>query len=316
MIVLLLATALAGDWEMAASVGAEVDRSPHGTFDLALRKDALTLGIYTDTLEVRYAPSFTRGRAWVAARAELAAAGLMITRWEDGQLTPDNNLFAFYEGVEGGGVLYLPAGLYVGAEAKARYWHFLATPSTTREVPGGRAVLSADALLGFYHPNVHVWLRGGTDWSQRWMPHLHVELTTDLPWIARPHLEIRAGLADGVDEITATRLGGLNPYVIPLAGAAWAEFYVEDYVAVRAGVRAGPEDWFVGATWDVALYDGKRAVGFAAHARYERFGRWIETSLGWAPWLPRQGLVAAALWFRVGADFGKGLGPRRPAEQG
>lgn len=55
-------------------------------------------------------------------------------------------------------------------------------------------------------------------------------------WFALlPRFELRAGWARGQDRVLRTRLGGLNPYVVPLAGAAWAEWLVERYVAGRAG---------------------------------------------------------------------------------
>lgn len=297
-------------WDFRAEAGAQLDFVPHGVANVGVRRRDLSIQWLTDTLDIRMQPSWDRGRAWIALRAEVAMAGLLTHRFADGARTPDQDLFAFYEGLEGGGVAYLPAGFYAGASLSARYWHFLATPNTTREVPGGRPVLTMDGLLGFWHPMVHVWVRAGTDWTLGWQPHVHGQLTTDIPGIVRPAIELRAGWGQDKDEVTATRMGGLNPYVIPLAGATWAEFLVEDYVGGRAGLIGGPESWQVGMVWDGVWHDGDFDQGFAIVGGTQGRGRWIEASLGWAPWLQREKGPALAAWILFGVDWGKGLGPR------
>ncbi len=47
----------------------------------------------------------------------------------------------------------------------------------------------------------------------------------------RPVVEVglRGGLSQGLDDRDRFRVGGDNPWVIPLAGAGWAEFLVDDY---------------------------------------------------------------------------------------
>jgi hypothetical protein len=239
----------------------------------------------------------------------------MNTRWQDGARARDLDLLAFYQGIEGGGVFYLPAGMYIGAEATARVWEFVALPTTERDVPGPRPVLTADAIFGIYHDWTHLYVRAGTDWTDRgFSPHVRAVWTTSLPWLVRPTFALHAGWADNVDEVTATRVGGLNPWVVPLAGAAWAEFLVEDYVAMRLGPEVGQLSegigWSTALTADVTWFDGRREVGFAAWGRYEHKGRFIEAALGYAPWLPRPGSIAMVGWFRVGATWGHKLEPR------
>jgi hypothetical protein len=339
--------------EIRAEVGAEVDRSPHGIVTVGLgwgdvdaRAGRLELQLLTDTLDLRWqvAPNARRaglpaGRVWVAARSQLGAGGLLITRWNEGRLTPERNQLAFAHGIDAGGVFYGPAGLYAGGELRGRAWHFAALPATAAPLLRARGVLTADAVVGLYHPFVHVWIQAGVDLSLLpgtpgagadtatgavAAPHAHVTLATSFPWIVRPLVAVRAGLAAGQDEVTATRLGGLNPYVVPLAGAAWAEFYVEDYVAVRAGPEVGQRgerwSWAAALTADVAQFRGLpgagdadglgRHVGFAAHGRVAERGRWGEIAVGWAPWLPRDAGPALAVYGRLGVDFGRGLRPR------
>ena len=68
--------------------GGEVSATSFGIADLGLRKGPLSLQLYTDTLELRYAPDLARGRYWVAARVEAFAAGLLISPWRDGAPDP------------------------------------------------------------------------------------------------------------------------------------------------------------------------------------------------------------------------------------
>lgn len=298
-------------WELRAAVGAEVGVGPHGVFDVAGRHGDLVLALETLALSVRWEPSGDHGRAWLGARLEPAAAGLLMNLWEDGRPDPSISYLAFMEGVDGGGVAYLPGGLYVGGQAFAQAWEFFGTPSTTVDVPGARPVLRLEALLGFYRPEVHVWVAAGTDWSWGFQPHVRGQLTTAFPWIVRPRVEIRAGWAEATDLVTRVQLGGLNPYVVPLAGAGWGEFRVEDYAAFRVGVEAGQEKWSAALVGDVDFFDGVWAQGFAALGRYDDRGRWIEASLGWAPWLERPvGVPALAGWVRLGIDWGQGFKPR------
>lgn len=311
---LALATASAAPWQSRLEIGAHIGQMPNGLFTIAGRSGPWEIGLYTDTLEAKYAPSFDHGRAWVAVRAEFAMAGLLSSRWQDGAPAPELGLFAFYQGVEGGGVAYLPGGLYLGGQAQARVWEFLPTPATEREVPGPRPYLTAQAVLGVYHPYVHAFVLAGSDWSLGFVPHVRGTVKTSFPWIVRPRIELHAGWADGADELTATRLGGITPHGVPLAGAAWAEFLVEDYAVGRIGPELGQMTdgvgWSTSLTADFAWFDGRREVGFGAWGRYEHRGRFLELGLGYAPFLERPGSIAMTGWLLLGTTWGDGLKPR------
>jgi hypothetical protein len=313
---LCTAAALASPWETRVEFAAHAGRSTNGLATVAGRSGPWELSFFLDTLEAKYAPSFDGGRAWVAARAEFAMAGLLFNRWQDGAPAPELGLFAFYQGVEGGGVAYLPGGLYVGGEAVARVWEFAATPGTEREVPGPRPVLTAHALLGVYHTSIHAWVIAGTDWSLGFAPHVRGTVKTSFSTLVRPRVELHAGWADGTDELTASRLGGITPHGVPLAGAAWAEFYVEDYAVARLGPEVGQLrdgiGWSASLTTDLAWFDGRKEAGFAAWGHYEHRGRYLDLGLGYAPWLPRPGSIAMTGWVQVGVTWGKGWGPRPP----
>src|SRR4051812_22609233 len=77
-----------GPWEARGMVGGEASATAFGILDLGLRKGPLSLQLYTDPLELRYAPELAHGRYWLAARLETFAAGLMISPWSDGAPDP------------------------------------------------------------------------------------------------------------------------------------------------------------------------------------------------------------------------------------
>ena len=79
----------------------------------------------------------------------------------------------------------------------------------------------------------------------------------------------------------------MTPYDVPLAGAAWLEFRVEDYVVSRTGFTASSEQAWVGATLDAGTVGGG-VWGLAAHGGWTR-GAWeLEGSLAWGGGVPRQ----------------------------
>lgn len=304
-------------WELRIAGGGEVSETRFGIFDLGLRKGPLSIQLFTDTLDVRYAPERSRGRWWIAARAETFAAGLMISPWTDGAPDPSRALTAAYLGAEGGGVAYLPGGLYVGGQAMARLYLFFGQPATTIEVPGPTPVFTVDAVLGHYTPASHVWVRGGFDVELGPVqPHIALEATVRPDWAFAPRVEVRGAWARNQDFITRTRLGGLNPYVVPLAGAGWAEFWVESYLALRAGpslriplprrgrLTGSPHTLELSAVGDVAGFDGRIEAGFGLLTRW-RYARYsLDASLGYAPWLRRrEGIPALAGFLLFSVDW-------------
>lgn len=318
MMAALLLTALAqaegpaDTWQWRARVGGEFDAQPHGVFDLGARRGPWSIELQTTALDLRFAPDLEGGRAWVAMRAEPGTAGLFFGRWSEGRPAPDLNLFAISAGVEGGAIGYLPYGLYGGAQGNVQLWSFLGPEHYPGGVPGLQPVVRGELVLGWWRPWIHLWMQAGVDWTTTvgTSPHLNAELVTNLPWIVRPRIEIRAGWSDNTDDVLKRRLGGLNPYVIPLAGAGWAEFWVEDYAAFRVGPEVGQDAWRASLVADLDWFDGVWAVGFAATGRYENRGRWVEAALGYAPWIDRPDSLAMAGWVRVGIDWGRGWGPR------
>ena len=294
-------------WEWRASAGAQIDSATHGTVDAGVRRGPFSVELFTDTLELKWSPESEHGRFWIAARGEAYAAGLLISPWTNGAPDRARALSARYVGLDGGWMRYLPASLYAGVHASVREYTFSARESTRIAVPDATTLGTVDVVLGRYSPDAHVWLRAGFDARPDvFAPHVSGEALWH-PAAARPLapiFELRAGWARSQDFLTLTRVGGLNPYVVPVAGAGWAEWWVENYLAARAGLLWQGEHAQAGVVIDVAAFDSDIKAGTAlvagAHGR-----RWfIDAALGYAPAILRQPDVSrTSLWILAGASW-------------
>ena len=291
MLLLSLASAQDSPWRL--EVGADVQATSHGVLTVAWRQEDLSAGLYTDTLELRWSPEDEGGRAWLAGRVEVGAAGLMISPWTDGAPDPSRAMAAHYGGIEGGRLRYLPRGLYVGTAGSARVWAF--TGGSPSLEP--RLVLSPDLLVGWWSEPVHAWLRAGADVSPVVAPHLQLRVQARAPWRLAPFADLYLGVASNQDEVTLTRLGGLNPYVVPLAGAAWGEFWVEDHAVAHVGAGWHGERIEADLFSDLAAFDGARTAAFGALLALAHAPWSLELKGGVAPWIDRApGVSPAAGW--------------------
>lgn len=311
MTLLMLASAFAAEGESVewtAQLGADVQTTAHGLLTVAVRKGPWSAGLYTDTLDLRWSPESETGRSWIAAGVELGAAGLMITPWSNGAPDPDRAWFAGYAGVEAGRLRYLPGGAYVGWDARVRWWFF--EELGTAPAPDHRPVASAHTIVGVWRPAIQGWASIGGDLQPQGLaPSAQVTLTTRPQWRLAPRAELRAGIAHNQDVVLKTRVGGLMPYVVPLAGAAWGEFWVEDYAAARVGggyhgpIR-GPWSVHADVLVDAVAMDDKRALGFALDTKIRRDHWYLDTAVGWSPWLRRSDdLQPIAAWVLLGREW-------------
>jgi hypothetical protein len=280
----------------------------------------------------------------------------MISPWASGAPVPEAALTAFYAGAEGGRVRYLPGGLYVGIDGQARWWWFGDLDTIDRVVPRGQARGEAAASLGWWSEQGQAWLRAGAHVApdagrialdsplftrepgapiraaglgatgQPVQPFVQlVAKTRPAGWTVAPRGELRAGWSQGQDAVSRTRLGGLNPYVVPVAGAAWAEFWVDTYAAARLGPSLELGSLRVDAVVDAAAWRSAtdwgrnpaptpvtHAVGFGLLTRVKPNRLRVDLDAGLAPWLPRQEGIAWSVWSAVSVDWGQG-GLRAPA---
>ncbi|MEZ4316423.1 MAG: hypothetical protein R3F61_02915 [Myxococcota bacterium] len=288
------------DWRFEAELGGQFEQESHGIANFVARRGGLELALYTDTLQVRWDDDMSHGRWWAALRGEAGAVGLVSTRWVDGVPSPEASQLGFYVGPEGGVVRYGPKGTYAGLQASVRYVAFAALPATA-EVAPDRLVAHPEAVLGWYSEPADLYVHGGVAVMPGILsPGLHATLRVHPPGPLMPWLEVRAGVAENTDIVTKTRLGGLNPYVVPLAGAAWAEFWVEDYAAVRAGPRLTVREHWVAPIVDAAWFDGRTAVGVGGYVHVGIRSWALDLGAGIAPGLPR----ARRDW--AGSTYAKG----------
>jgi len=331
--------AAAAEVQWRAALGAQLDSDSHAIADVGVRSGPWSVELLTETLDLRYAPSGDHGRAWIALRAEAAATGLFISPWTDGAPDPARALLSHALGVEAGALRYLPHGLYIGATGGLRYQLFGPTATTTIPVPAGRPVATGDAVLGWWSEHASAWTRAGADaWLEPTDADAWLEPTdADRPRLA-PHAALQAqaapagtlvpvaqvwlGAAQGQDDLTLTRLGGMTPYVVPLAGAAWAEWRVQDYAAVRAGLRLALPvgnggqaslmpfaDAAVAAPISSRQPDGPWGLGLGLWGRWSQGRSTVDLAGGYAPWILRQpGISPLSMYLRI--DVAWGAGPR------
>ncbi|MCO4743977.1 MAG: hypothetical protein KC912_04260 [Proteobacteria bacterium] len=299
MLLLLIATAHALDWSVA--LGAQVDADSHGIATVIASDGPWSVGLHTDTLDFRVAPELDRGRAWAALRLQAGAAGLLISPWSDGAPDPERALTAGIIGAEGGVVRYLNHGLWWGGQVRSQAWWFLPQQDTTIEVPGWSTVGRADGMAGWWTEAASIDLIAGVDAQPHSLsPHVSTRARWTPGWVVRPHVEVQAGWADRQDMLTLTRLGGMNPYVVPLAGAAWAEFWVEDYVAAQAGPELNLETLRFGLFAEVAHFQGRTELGLSPRVHWQPGALWFDLRLGYAPTLERVEGIAASGYLLVG----------------
>jgi len=306
----------APEWDWRFMGGASIDAAPHGVLDLGVRRDDVSLQLLTDTLDLRWAPESDRGRAWVAARAEYGAVGLLHSPWHAGAPAPELGFGGAYVGGEGGALRYLPRGFYAGAAGFAYHTSFSERPATAVDVPEATPWLGADLIGGWWSPHTHVWARAGMQHDalgEVVQPHAHL-VATSAGTARFGHLaELRAGWAQGQSVLTRTRVGGMNPYVVPVAGAGWAEWWAQTYAIARLGPRLALESGqstFTHAvvvdagTVDDAWSDATTVWGVGLLNRWDGEAWFVQTDLGWAGGVERaDGVSAWSGWLLFGRGW-------------
>jgi len=242
---LLLSLLLLSDVAYRGAVGAQIDADPHGAFDVGVRSGPWSAELFTETIDLRYTDRADDHRFTLGLRGELFAAGLMTSPWTDGAPDPSRARTAAYAGLDAEYVFFGPAGAYLSLAASAREYFFGAIPGGIAADP--ELVLGPTLRLGLWTSAVRgsvalgfdLLAQGSATVAPRIEATLRVRPSVDLgPLAVGPWLEGWGAFADGQDDTTLTRIGGLNPYVVPLAGAGWAEWWAEDYLAGRAGIFA------------------------------------------------------------------------------
>lgn len=329
----VLGLALAAEWR--AGGGAQLETAGHGLADLGYRSGGWSAELYTETLDLRYERSFSRGKVVVGGRAGAFGGGMWLTPWTAGAPDLDRIQFCTSAGPDLTAQRWLGGGAFLGATVSSRGQWF---------TPGERATLRvdnvwwtrADAGFGWWVDDGRrtFWAAGGVDWTEafaggsRLSPHAFAQGTWTVDADVAPVVEARAGWAANADDVVATRLGGMTPYHVPLAGAAWAEFWVEDYAALRLGAASRFGAFTVPVFLDTAVWtlpaattspdptDGW-AMGLLTGLRWNRDTWFVQGDVGWSPTLDRQpGVWPVALFFHVGTAWRpwKATAPDAPSD--
>ncbi|MFO0726700.1 MAG: hypothetical protein U1E65_23130 [Myxococcota bacterium] len=305
MLALPLALALLTEWQWRADVGAEINAAPHGVLDLAFREGPWTLSLLTDTLDARYRAERPDGRVELGGRVEAPAALLLISPWTHGAPDETRARTAGYGGLDASWVQYFGHGFYVGLAASLRVYVIADAKDPAVPHLGPTPMFSPELDLGWYTRDAELKISFAADLgNQQVAPRISAYGRLRPNWIFGPTAELWAAVASGEDDLTRTRLGGLNPYVVPLAGAGWAEFWAENYAALRAGPSLSLDTFDLSAVADLVTFDGSRALGLGLISRWHPGRFFVESSLGWSPTLERpKDKLAWSLWLRVGLDW-------------
>lgn len=293
--------------------GVSVHEYTHGVVNLGIRKSDLSAEWLTDTLDLRWSPDLEQGRAWVALRGQLGAVGLMISPWEAGRPVREQGFAGACYGGEAGVVRYLRHGLYVGTAASARRAHFFPIPETRGEVPGPTPWLGVDGIAGWYADPTHVWLRVGAQHDRMgtpFQPHAHLVASRTSRRRFGHRLDLYAGWSQGVSALTSTRVGGQNPYVVPVSGAGWGEWWATSYAVARLGpqlrIETAQRTILLAPVVDGVLVDdvrfgATRGWGAGLLSSLEMSRLTFDGSIGWGGGLPRaEGVRSVGAWFGVG----------------
>jgi hypothetical protein len=297
------------EWRFAG--GGQLEQASHGMLDVGWRKGPVSVQLFTDTLDLRLKHRMNRGQVEFGLRGAAFAADMWITPWTDGAPDPTRAQQASYVGPDVRLERWLPHGMYLATELWARWYVFTPLPGSELEVPD-QGWLRLDGIAGGWWDDGHwqVRLAGGLDQTTELaLPSPHASAT----FLAHPRgrlaplAELRLLWAHGQDDVLKTRLGGLTPYHVPLAGAAWAEFWVEDAAAARVGVVGRAGVLTVGTVLDGAVWNSGSAAGVGLLSRLDS-GSWFgELSVGRSTTPRGEGAWPVSVWFSVGTTWRTGL---------
>jgi hypothetical protein len=105
-------------------------------------------------------------------------------------------------------------------------------------------------------------------------------------------------------------MGGMMPYHVPFAGAGWAEFWVEDVLAMRGGVAVQRGEWSVPVAFDALVWTLpgdttlRTGLGAMTGVSWRKEALFVDVTAGWAPTIDRpDGVWPVPVFARVGTDW-------------
>ena len=293
-------TGAATNWAWQAGAAIESSATPHAIIDVTAEGNDIRMALQTDTLDLRYGPTQSWGRWWMGARLATFGAELLFSPWLGGAPLPEAALRASYAGIDGGVILHLPQGWYFGGRTSARIYNFGEIDSTAVAVPDNTHRLTPDLMIGHWSETLKIEVVGGLEWTGEDVTHaISGHLALEPTWLVRPLLLVHAGhLGDSTPPLARKRVGGLNPYVVPFSGAAWAEWWARRYAVVRGGVGWVPNPFSVRLVYDLGFIDDSNLKhGGCVRLDYRDADWEISLAAGYGFGIVRQpGVSALSLW--------------------
>lgn len=308
---LWISTALGADWRVLG--GGEFNADPHGIIEVGYRDELIQIEWLTNTLELKREMVTDSGRKWGAIRGEAVMAGLLPFPWVDGRPAPELGSDASLARVEFGSVKYYQWSMYAGGIVQlGKEWFAHGRDSLFRSELQNRFVTHPQIILGRYTEELHAYLQIGNYLldidTKAIQNYAQAHLYWKPKWRFAPTVESHAATSENLDALHRFRIGGLNPYVIPLAGAAWGEWWAEEFASLQLGI---PVNITVKQTTtslkpivDFARFDEQSAYGFGFELGtiYDRFI--INMGWGMAPSIQRaKGVGHQSLWIEVGQRY-------------
>lgn len=285
--------------EYKVLAGGEISEAPHGVFNLGIKYGDFIAEVHTDTLDLRWNKELGYGRLWVGGRFATFAAELFIAPWKEGSYAPERAVRAMYGELNSGYVHYLPNHFYAGVQQETRRYVFAAKGEAVRaeDIPADTWRMKSSLFVGYWTEPLKVRLQAGIDYLTRAQENLAPWVQAELlyhpnTWLFTPFTELRAGLlvseSGSSSPIIRFRVGGMNPYVVPLAGLSWAESWAQYYAASRVGMEYQVQSFGASVFADYAYLAQEhglteQSVGLGG-AMWYMLGAWrVDLAAGYAP---------------------------------
>ena len=264
--------------------------------NLKYQAEEYAITILTDTLQLSRFWSINEHSTWFYIQGQGYQGHMTPYPWEDGAPALSKGFQTSYAGIEGGQLRTWKEQFYVGGEGIARYYWYRTDNENPLENRDNEFRLTFNTFAAWNTTAASVRLVLGEDIVNtkqfELQPHLYCTATYRPDWTFAPWLELRAGWGDNQDNISKMRLGGLNPYVVPFAGAGWGEWWVEDYLVSRVGsitqIPIKKLQMELGIHSDLGYFQNISAISFGQYTGVS-YNDWKGIiHWGMAPWIERQ----------------------------
>ena len=304
-------SAFAADWRFNG--GGEFNPDSHGVLEVGYRDELIQLELLTNTLELKREILSNTGRKWGSIRGEGVMAGLLPFPWVDGRPAPELGSDASLARAEFGSIKYYQWSMYAGGFVQFGKEWFAHSPNSLHQAElNNRFVTHPQIILGRYTEHFHAYAQVGTYLLNLETESIQNHAQAHLFWrpkgVIAPSIEAHAATSENLDALHRFRIGGLNPYSIPMAGAGWGEWWSAQFATGQLGLRINWQNQQIKSSLkpfaDFALFDKQSALGFGMGLNTSRKRFFLDLSWGIAPWIDRADEVGRqSLWINIGQSY-------------